>query len=196
MIIKEKIDEDRELAITYLKEMQETYIEGDGYERHPLPEYYAIETALEALKQENCEDCVSREKAIAIGEKLFMLPLETEEDVEDAFEYFKRQIKDLPPVTPTGYKMKPVEQETCEDAISRQAVLDEMNIRRDNGDMITAGFIKGLPPIRLKAKVGKWKYYQNKKGNWINECSVCKCDAGVGYQYKYCPNCGSEMKEG
>lgn len=43
-------NEDIELAITYLKEMQETYIEGDEYERHPLPEYYAIETALEALE--------------------------------------------------------------------------------------------------------------------------------------------------
>lgn len=135
MITKEMTKEDRELAITYLKEMQETYIEGDGYERHPLPEYYAIETALEAL-----------------------------------------------------------EQEPCEDAISRQAVLDEMNIRRDNGDMITAGFIKGLSPIQPKAKVGKWKYYQNKKGNWINECSVCKRDAGVGYPYSYCPNCGAKME--
>ena len=43
--------------------------------------------------------------------------------------------------------IKALEQEPCEDAISRQEVLDEMKIRRDNGDMITAGFIKGLPPV-------------------------------------------------
>ena len=40
---------------------------------------------------------------------------------------------------------------------------------------------------------GHWTYYQNEKGNWINECSVCKCDAGVGYSYKYCHNCRAEM---
>jgi len=44
--------EERELAITYLEEMKETYIEGVGYERHPLPEYYAIVNAIKALEQE------------------------------------------------------------------------------------------------------------------------------------------------
>jgi NADH pyrophosphatase NudC (nudix superfamily) len=58
----------------------------------------ALNKAIKALSQEPCEDTISREKVIAIVEKLFMLPLETEEDVEDAFEYFKREIKDLPPI--------------------------------------------------------------------------------------------------
>ena len=44
--------EERELTITYLEEMKESYIEGYGYERHPLPEYYAIENAIKALEQE------------------------------------------------------------------------------------------------------------------------------------------------
>lgn len=43
-------------------------------------------------------------------------------------------------------------------------------------------------------KTGHWKYYQNDKGDWINECSVCGSDAGVGYQYPYCPNCGAKME--
>ena len=43
--------EDCELSVIYLKEMQEDYIEGEGYERHPLPEYFAIEYAIEALEQ-------------------------------------------------------------------------------------------------------------------------------------------------
>lgn len=46
--------------------------------------------------------------------------------------------------------IKALEQELCEDCISRQAVLDEMKIRRDNGDMITVGFIKGLPSVNLQ----------------------------------------------
>lgn len=44
--------EERELSITYLEGIKEEYIEGYGYERHPLPEYYAIETAIKALEPE------------------------------------------------------------------------------------------------------------------------------------------------
>ena len=44
--------EERELSITYLEGIKEKYIEGEGYERHPLPEYYAIEMSIKALKQE------------------------------------------------------------------------------------------------------------------------------------------------
>ena len=43
-------NEERELAITYLESMKESYVEGDAYEQHPLPEYYAIETAIKALE--------------------------------------------------------------------------------------------------------------------------------------------------
>lgn len=43
--------EEIEIAIPYLEEMKERYIEGEGYERHPLPEYYAIETAVKALDE-------------------------------------------------------------------------------------------------------------------------------------------------
>ena len=53
--------EERELSITYLEGIKEKYIEGEGYERHPLPEYYAIEMSIKALKQEsgirNCSGC-------------------------------------------------------------------------------------------------------------------------------------------
>ena len=55
--------DERELSITYLEGIKEKYIEGEGYERHPLPEYYAIESAIKALEQEPCEDCISRAQA-------------------------------------------------------------------------------------------------------------------------------------
>ncbi len=44
--------EERELAIPYLEDIKESYVDGNGYERHPLPEYYAIEAAIKALEQE------------------------------------------------------------------------------------------------------------------------------------------------
>lgn len=58
--------EEKELTITYLTEMQEEYIEGEGYERHPLPEYYALDMAIKALEQQPCEDAVSKADVIEI----------------------------------------------------------------------------------------------------------------------------------
>lgn len=45
------VDYEREMTIEYLKGIQEKYVEGEGYERHPLPEWYALEKAIEALEQ-------------------------------------------------------------------------------------------------------------------------------------------------
>lgn len=45
--------EESELAIDYLEKMKNDYVEGFGYEAHPLPEYYAIETAVKALEKVN-----------------------------------------------------------------------------------------------------------------------------------------------
>lgn len=84
-----------------------------------------------------------------------------------------------------------------EDAISRAEVIalyDEYRPKLATHVSEFGDKLKALPPIQPKAKVGKWKYYQNEKGDWINECSVCKCDAGVGYSYNYCPNCGAKME--
>lgn len=44
--------EERKLTIEYLKGIMDNYVEGYGYESHPLPEYYAIESAIKALEQE------------------------------------------------------------------------------------------------------------------------------------------------
>lgn len=43
-------------------------------------------------------------------------------------------------------------------------------------------------------KTGHWKYFQNEKGDWMNVCSNCNSDCGVGYPYNYCPNCGCRME--
>lgn len=44
-------NEEIKLTIDYLKEMQEGYIVGEGYERYPLPEWYALDKAIETIKQ-------------------------------------------------------------------------------------------------------------------------------------------------
>jgi hypothetical protein len=49
---KEKEQKEQlELSIEYLEDIKDNYIEGHGYERHPLPEYYAIEHAVKTLEQ-------------------------------------------------------------------------------------------------------------------------------------------------
>ena len=45
------------ITIDYLKEIQEEYIESEGYERHPLPEWYALDKAIENIKQTTWIPC-------------------------------------------------------------------------------------------------------------------------------------------
>lgn len=44
--------EEKELAITYLKRIKKDYIEGEGYDVQPLPEYCAIQMGIKALEKE------------------------------------------------------------------------------------------------------------------------------------------------
>jgi hypothetical protein len=113
-------DEERKLALMYLEQMKEDYIEGVGYERHPLPEYYAIETAIKLLSispatpqlssglEKNSKklekdfgelDCISREQALR------KLKESAEHHANDSREevLLRRDrdiIRALPPVTP------------------------------------------------------------------------------------------------
>ena len=43
--------EERKITIDYLEGMKEEYIEGEGYERYPLPEWFALDKAIELLEQ-------------------------------------------------------------------------------------------------------------------------------------------------
>lgn len=138
------------------------------YNNPSVPDFYTMEEACEvvikALEQEPCENCCNGNQ------------------IEKAKLCQKSYL--------AGMEHK---QEPCEDAISRQTVLDEMYKRQKDGDAITAGFIKKLPPVTPQPKMGKWthdgSHWENR---WI--CSEC------GYklfdeQTRFCPNCGSKMQE-
>lgn len=45
------IPEEAKLTIEYLKKMQEEYIEGFRILQHPLPEWYALDKAIETIEQ-------------------------------------------------------------------------------------------------------------------------------------------------
>ncbi len=53
--------EEKEMYITKLESMKEKYIEGHGYERHPVPEYYAIEAAIKVLSEDSLIDKIKDE---------------------------------------------------------------------------------------------------------------------------------------
>lgn len=93
--------------------------------------------------------------------------------------------------------IKALEQEPCEDCISRQAVLNEIPVLwNSNGDKdycmeSLRDFVAELPPVTPQPKTGHWidrEVYDADR--W--ECSEC----GRTEQYKenYCPNCGARWK--
>lgn len=53
--------EEKEIYITELESMKEKYIEGHGYERHPVPGYYAIEAAIKVLSEDSLIDKIKDE---------------------------------------------------------------------------------------------------------------------------------------
>lgn len=99
------------------------------------------------------------------------------------------------------------EQEPCEDAISRQAVLDAL---RDAENHAFNAFYKGLikahkivanlPSVTPQPKMGRWIY-----DNFDWRCSKCnEAPKTLGYvgtaifmseHFKYCNHCGARMIE-
>ena len=98
--------------------------------------------------------------------------------------------------------IKALEQEPCDDAISRQAVLDKKElVDLEDGQSfycISPEDVETLPPVTPQPKIGRW--VENDRGI----CSCCgkyKYEGIDGSIYddawfpSYCPNCGEKMVE-
>lgn len=101
--------------------------------------------------------------------------------------------------------IKALEQQSCEDCVSRQAALDESYAYgyglEPEGYCVDVEDILALPPVTPTRKKGKWV------GDEIYPiCSECNCNIIEEYisysdyaemykPMKYCPNCGAEMIE-
>lgn len=149
--------EEAKISIDYLKDMQEEYIEGEGYERHPLPEWYALDYAIAALlKTENCEDAISRE---AVIDEIFVSRKNFNNEFDQGF--FADKIRALPPVTP--------KQQSCEDAISRAKAIEKCKwIKYDYRTMC---------PKEHNVDSPYWRIPENRMET-----------------LKYCPYCGKEIE--
>ena len=100
-------------------------------------------------------------------------------------------------------RMRVSERESCEDAISRRAVvntLDKMDSVLDEDRTVEtyrellAACYNDLPPVTPAHKTGKWIYSGSYDKDGMLLCSNCKheIDVSEGY-FKFCPNCGSFM---
>ena len=101
--------------------------------------------------------------------------------------------------------IKALDQEPCEDAISRQSMLDYLKYL--HGEMPEEEFIKELPSVTPARKTGHWidtdVTILNRQGYLVHEVICSECDGisyfrSMGNKYigaNYCPNCGAKMDE-
>ena len=91
-----------------------------------------------------------------------------------------------------------LEQELCEDAISRRELNNkiEMLDMRYGSDFYweTKGIIDKLPSVYPKQKTGHW-IDKDVRGSIEPYCSVCGDSVDTTYHYNYCPNCGAIIVE-
>lgn len=154
------------------------------------------ETALK--NAEECEKCAEEHKQLAEWLKDYKRLLEQEPKTDNW------SIKD---VADTLEKHGLIaEREPCEDAISREDLIQKFNddvFIRDKTDSkedyqqvfasTVLAVIKSLPSVTPKRKVGEWK--KNERTFWTcSECGLVNKYNRV--QYAYCPNCGAKMQGG
>lgn len=135
-------------------------------------------------------DSISRQAVDELSKNL----VHVTRDKADFLCNFWEGLQKLPPVTP----------QPCEDAVSRQAVLDlATTIKTDDYsgneimEVVEVEDIKALPPVTPKEKTGRWEVYEvvdfgEWKGTEKYKCSECGEEVGV-FKSNFCPNCGARM---
>lgn len=104
-----------------------------------------------------------------------------------------------------------LDQEPCEDCISRKAVLDyiynDLGLGdEENGKDVerqmeledSYRYVKSLSPVKQEPTTGHWtrELIRNEKGGCIGAkmiCSECDNDNKHDEYMNYCPNCGAKM---
>lgn len=103
--------------------------------------------------------------------------------------------------------IKALEQEPCDDCISRQEVLDYIEgsgaeLGHDSENELVRQDIKALPSVTPQTKIGKWVAQDIHNCHADFKCSACGYIHSFTHlygeptaDYSYCPNCGAKMEE-
>ena len=94
--------------------------------------------------------------------------------------------------------IKALEQQPCEDCISREEVLEQAKDYGSNTYLIPVNSVKTLPSVKPTRPTGKWIEKEDYNLDTYYECSECGADyciEGDILIHKYCPNCGARMTE-
>ena len=113
-----------------------------------------------------------------------------------------------PNVTAFNMAIKALEQEPCDDCISRGAVLEQINCwigsgeyRYTNATHYLTRRVQDIPSVTPKAKTGHWIEKDDFDGDVHYDCSECGesfClidGTPTDNLYNYCPICGAKMVE-
>ena len=89
--------------------------------------------------------------------------------------------------------IKALEKEPCEDAISRQSMLDYLKYL--HGEMSEEEFVKALPSVIPTRPAGHWIDHSDEGFVECSECgSATNCDGNIA-DLHFCFNCGAKMDE-
>lgn len=118
---------------------------------------------------------------------------------EEAIKKIKKVIEEVPifegELEAFDMAIKALEQELCDDAISRQAVMD--CFKKWQPYMATRLFdfekeLSALPSVTPQQRTGRW-ITSHIPESVLCECSVCGFACGA-YSFNYCPNYGAKME--
>lgn len=99
---------------------------------------------------------------------------------------------------PFNMAIKALEQEPCEDCVSRKRLMDNYNgIETPVGyrKVVDMDIVKSLPSVQPTRIHAQWEYLKHDKA----KCSNCEDVVLIAQQYgsaNYCPNCGADMRGG
>ena len=194
--------EERNDAIEYFKEVVKKEVDNAKHGN----------LAIEALKQQLNEDCVSRMQAVDTIHKTIygFFDVSDNESMNDKDKFLlvinkaiSNAIKKLPSAAIT---------EPSDDCISRKAVLHEIPVLWNSGGdkdycmESLQDFVAELPPITQQPKMGRWintkEISISVKGQILHEVVCSECSGisffrAIGKKYigaNLCPNCGAKME--
>ena len=120
---------------------------------------------------------------------------------EEAIEFIAQSVKSDVDMALVAEAIKALEQQPCEDCISRESVM--LRVREFIGnptytEKMLVDDLNNLPSVT--SKVGKW-ISQKGGGCYCSECkqyalnNVERLYVQISVKSKYCPNCGCKMQE-